>query len=680
MTQHQNNTKTRLFRESFLSARARKVFVFLLLVGIFLILPNIHPANAGVLDWADPRNWGKYLIYVFFSFFGWLTSLAAQIFIWALDANTFTRLMNDAAMYAMWRIIRDFCNLFFIVILLFSAFATIFQLEKYDYKKTLPTLIVMAILVNFSFPISRFIIDLSNVVMYFFAQNIFQAGSASNISESILSVSRIKDILLPNISDSNTSVATFGWKHLLAATVCMFLFGVSFLILALMLLVRMVALAILVIFSPIGFVGLISPAVRKFGSDWWDKLFKWSTYGPLAVMFTLIAVKFMQVAGNTIHPIKDPTAWISVQDGAADNEFIASVAFFAIPITLFWIAITSTQKYSSDMSGAVTKFAVNNAQKLRRFAQKQVVRGINYGYQQTGIPGGVKTWWDERRGLFSKTTAKENRELREAKFAGKRLGDQPARLQALERKRIFEQVEQNKKSNRPYADLQNDINKGTAAGATDSEKLRAHAAALTMADKEMFENTTDFSNALKAVGGDMDSVSKIIRKAPKDLLQNSDDLTKALKQVDASTSGASAQLKKQLKSQIIEKAKTESLEANSTQMKDIFASFGGDKDLENAFKGRLKKEGKYKALIEHEFTNNNPTGKSKDQVYGDILKGLNADDFARQSSVFKDRDFYTNILDQVARGDYDDKYYQEVFKKMKQEDRANWIKIMGSAP
>lgn len=672
MTQYQNNTQVRRVRDFFHSARTRKVFAFLFLAGIFLILPNIHPVSAA-FEWADPRNWGKYLIYVFFAFFGWLTSLAAQVFIWAIDANTFTRLMNDAAMYDMWRIIRDFCNLFFIVILLFSAFATIFQLEKYDYKKTLPTLIVMAILVNFSFPISRFIIDLSNVVMYFFAQNIFQAGSVSNVSQSILSASHIKDLILPNVSDSNTSVSSFGWKHLIAATVCMFLFGVSFLILALMLLVRMVALAILVIFSPIGFVGLISPAVRKFGSDWWDKLFKWSTYGPLAVMFVLIAVKFMQVAGNTIHPSKDPAAWISVQDGAADNEFIASVAFFAIPITLFWIAITSTQKYSSDMSGVVTKFAINNAQRLRRFTQKQVARGVNYGFQQTGIPGGVKTWWDERRGLLSRTDAKERRELNEAKRAGRLLGDQPARLQALERKRVAEQVEKNKKGDRKYSDLQADL--------TGSDKIKAQAAALTMADREMFENTTDFSNALAAVGNDMEHVSKLIKKAPKDLFKNADDLTKSLKAINTTT--VDAKIKNRLKNELVNKAEPHALANNSAEYGDMLAQIGSDPGLQKALQGRMKKEGKINAVIKQRISTErakkgrNLTDDELFNEYEEILgKGFDPSTLGKQDGLANDTDFRKYFREKGTRGDYDADFLTEYLRNIGSGNRESFKKAV----
>lgn len=676
MTQYQNNTQVRRVRDFFHSARMRKVFVFLFLAGIFLVIPNIYPVSAADGS-GDPWyvNMFKYLIYIFFAFFGWLTSLAAQIFVWVIDASTFDLLMNHSAMYAMWRIIRDFCNLFFIVILLFSAFATIFQLEKYDYRKTLPMLIIMAILVNFSFPISRFIIDLSNVVMYFFAQNIFKAQNASSISQELLSVSNIKDLLLPHISDPETSVASFGWKHLLAATICMFLFGISFLILALMLLIRMVTLAILVVFSPIGFAGLISPAVRKFGSDWWDKLFRWSTYGPIAIMFVLISIKFMQVASETIHPENNAEKMLSVQGDAISNNFIASVAFFAIPITLFWVAITSTQKYSSEMSSAVTSFAINNANRLRRFTQKQVNRGVAYTYKQSGIPGGIQTWLNERTGRFSRTAATQARENREARRAGKLLGDLPARMEALKRKRTFEQVEQNKKNNRPQSDLKNDIRNGLRSNASEQEKIQAHAAALTMADKEMFENTEDFTNALHAVGNDMDSINKIIRKAPKDILRNGGDLAQALEAVGKATSGMNDRTKAQMKALVIEKADGNALDGDPRQLKRVMESFGTDtygEELRNAFEGKMKKEGKIKSLIDfridEEIQRNPPANEAernriRSEQYEKTLKNYNAENLARQSKLMDDENFRRYFKEKLVSGAYKPRFYLDYIRK-----------------
>ena len=328
--------------------------LFATLLGCFLLVPSISFAAERDTNWfEDGVIWILYWVYVLFSQF---VSLAATIFLWVIDSGVFSALMNDTAIYTVWLTVRDFCNIFFILVLLFSAFATIFQLEKYEWKKTLPTLIIMALLVNFSFPISRFVIDLANVPMYFFAQNTV-GQNANAIAGEILSASKIQNVILPGV-ESSSQVKNV--PQMFAATICMFLFGISFLVLSLLMLTRMIALAILVMFSPIGFVGMITPALHKFAHDWWDKLFKWAFYGPIAVMLVLVAIVVMQAGAN----IQSSHAMQNMVGSSSEYEFIKNIAFLAIPIVLFWIAITQAEKYSNDMSGLGIKWGSQLGRKV----------------------------------------------------------------------------------------------------------------------------------------------------------------------------------------------------------------------------------------------------------------------------------------------------------------------------
>ena len=58
--------------------------------------------------------------------------------------------------------------MFFVVVLLIIALATILNQEKYSYKTWLPKLILMAVLINFSKMICGLIIDVAQVVMMTF--------------------------------------------------------------------------------------------------------------------------------------------------------------------------------------------------------------------------------------------------------------------------------------------------------------------------------------------------------------------------------------------------------------------------------------------------------------------------------------------------------------------------------
>ena len=62
-----------------------------------------------------------------------------------------------------WVIVRDVCNMFFILILLIIAFGTILHIPQYNFKTLLPKLIIMAVLINFSKLICGFLIDFAQV-------------------------------------------------------------------------------------------------------------------------------------------------------------------------------------------------------------------------------------------------------------------------------------------------------------------------------------------------------------------------------------------------------------------------------------------------------------------------------------------------------------------------------------
>lgn len=422
-----------LFRSSFF-LKSHPTLLFMVLAGCFLLIPGVQFAQAGWFeDLTSPTAWINALIYPFFLFFSWIVNLAAGIFVWVINAETFTKLMNAGAIYEVWLIVRDFLNIFFILVLLFSAFATIFQLDKYEYKRTIPMLVIMALLVNFSFPVARFVIDLANVPMYFFSQNIFGVDGPNEITSGILSGTKMQNILIPGVD--NKDLKDFETTHLLAATICMFLFGISFLVLAILMLVRMIALAILVMFSPIGFVGMITPALQSFAKGWWDKLFKWAFYGPIAVMFVLVSVIVMKSAGDSIYPSAGAGGVFQSTGSSVNDNMVSAVAFFTIPIVLFWIAITSTEKYSNDISGLGIKWG---SQLGRWMGRRGWHMPVSYPLRRFGVTGGIKQAWNDR--VEQLGFGKEAQEKRERWVAGKFGGDRARTRLEQEDKRLTDEV------------------------------------------------------------------------------------------------------------------------------------------------------------------------------------------------------------------------------------------------
>lgn len=107
-------------------------------------------------------------------------SLGAQVLDLTLSPNLYN-FANSQMVVQGWTVVRDVCNLFFLLLLLFIAMCTILQIEKYHAKKTLLMLIIMALLINFSKPIAVFIFDGSQLLMNFFLSQMGPTGTEKKL-------------------------------------------------------------------------------------------------------------------------------------------------------------------------------------------------------------------------------------------------------------------------------------------------------------------------------------------------------------------------------------------------------------------------------------------------------------------------------------------------------------------
>ena len=318
--------------------------------------------------------------------------------------------IDNAAIYTAWAMVRDVLNIAFILMLLFSAFATIFQVDKFSYKRILLTLVIMALLVNFSYPIARFIIDLSNVMMYYFvnALHIGDAPSGSFFVKITKDSGALGSIIYP--SQGVGSDTTF----LLSAVIFTFIYAITLLVIAVMFVIRTVALAILVIFSSLAFTGSFIPFLSSHASSWWNNLFKYAFFGPIMIFMLYIASQMMSFIGVATRGSMDKIA----ANQSNSPGFIAAVAFFAVPLVILWFGLGVAQSMSIIGASAVTGRGKKFAIWAGGFAATAPFRGTSWAVKQTGLPGGMKNRYDKFRktGFFGS----DKREEREAMWSGEK--------------------------------------------------------------------------------------------------------------------------------------------------------------------------------------------------------------------------------------------------------------------
>ncbi len=229
----------------------------------------------------------------------------------ALQGGTYA----DEIINKGWTVARDLANMAFVFLLVYLAFQLIFNVEGVGAGKTLAKLIVVALLINFSFFFTRVIIDTSNILAHQFYDHTngrtSQTSTAGDIkiaakplevkyiSENIMNGLNVQGII------STQSFQAFYQSNGFLGNVAIliglfFMFGVINLILAFVFftaavqfLSRIVSLWMAIILSPIGFISFIIPGLSKVSRDWWDGLIKNAFFAPAFLFFFYIIVMFL---------------------------------------------------------------------------------------------------------------------------------------------------------------------------------------------------------------------------------------------------------------------------------------------------------------------------------------------------------------------------------------------------
>lgn len=376
----------------FAKKNTKSFFLFSLFSFFFLFLPfsffegffSLHE-NTLLIASAQSYNlwsggWEGILVYfllmilnVLASFLSATISLLTQF----IDARTLTGLIdNKAVIYPAWQTIRDVCNLAFIFTLLFSAFATIFHVDKYHIKTLFGKLLIVALLINFSFPITRFVIDTGNVPMYYMAQILFGNSSTTNIGTQISDNANIVCAFVPYDTGCKGRQITeleYGTKMinqtstLFASIIMIFLFTITMFVLAGLFMIRTIALAILIIFSPLGFIGLAVPALSKYANEFWENLVKYTFFGP--VMLFVLAVSVKVISAMNIQAV-------SLSQNPGTGGIASAIQAIAVPIVILWIGMAIAQKANiwgaNTIIGAAEKVAKWPAQKAQKWGMNRV--------------------------------------------------------------------------------------------------------------------------------------------------------------------------------------------------------------------------------------------------------------------------------------------------------------------
>jgi hypothetical protein len=302
-----------------------------------------------------------------------------------------------------WVIVRDLVNMFFIVILLVSAFATIIGYDEgsFHYKRVLPKLLLMAVLINFSKTLILLAIDFSQVIMLTFV-NAFQQAGPGNLVKVLQLQSVLK--MAPPTGTSDTALATATTAAsagitgtvdqtnlILSIMLAIFMLSISLGIVVIMvgyLIFRIVGLWIALILSPIALFATALPSrlqrgMENFTGKYWSRLSALLTGGPVMAFFLWLTFAVVQNAGDGgLAPALDiqvTNQSFSFLSAVGNSQAIAS---FIVGVTLMLMGLDAAVSSASAVSETLGSFAKSTAARskaLGKLAATAPFLGAYYG-------------------------------------------------------------------------------------------------------------------------------------------------------------------------------------------------------------------------------------------------------------------------------------------------------------
>ncbi|MCX7779174.1 MAG: hypothetical protein N2259_02970 [Patescibacteria group bacterium] len=328
------------------------------LTGIFLI---VQPTFAGFIEDAISK--------IFETIARFLGIFVTWTIDWITGIAQYNNFLRTSAVNKGWEILRDLANMFFILMLLVIAFATVLKIEKYSYKTLLAPVLLMAVLVNFSKMICGLVIDFAQVIMLSFV-NAFKDIASGNLSE-ILGLKTFGDLgeeITVTVNDWNKV-----WAWILACIMMFVALVVTFIILAL-LIMRIIALWIMIVLSPLAFICFVIPGGQKYAKQWQDKFFNQVIVGPVLAFFLWFAFYAVQ-QGNL-----NPTTGMGLQPGKVNVGPTVSgqsnvLASFALGIGMLIGALVAAQQLGvagASLAGKGISFLQKSATKAAKWTARRL--------------------------------------------------------------------------------------------------------------------------------------------------------------------------------------------------------------------------------------------------------------------------------------------------------------------
>ena len=341
--------------------------------------PDIKGSGQGQADYKDQLNsqlelrcgvswFGKNgtlygcvagLFYIAFTLVSKLAQLGAYFLDFFIYYSTSSTSYASEFVTKGWGAVRDIANIFFIIALLYVAIKMILSLGDSHGKKIIGTIIIVALLINFSLFFTQVIIDGSNILAKIFYNNIDQkydnkkpaTGSKGEKSISVGLVNKFNPelMLTQKQYDQTEGTTTYIFITFMLTAILLYTTYI-FVNVGLLFVSRVIMLWMSMIFAPIAFASYTLPFdIPGLGhKEWWKNLLENAFLAPIFIFMLYLIVMFAGFLNQVA----------TYPDGADLFQKLMSIV---VPFIVLFILLKKAKdlavKYAGEMGAALIKGA-----------------------------------------------------------------------------------------------------------------------------------------------------------------------------------------------------------------------------------------------------------------------------------------------------------------------------------
>lgn len=364
----------------------------------------IKPTPGACFTWSYGFQWDVCLsewLARIASWIMWFVSsvlwIADQVFNFAIKQSIYemSNYMGEGGglsgiIIAAWSALRDIVNIFALMIMLYIAIGTILQLDGVNWKKMIGSIIIAAVLINFSMAISKVVIDVSNVfAIYFYEKAVPEEyGSMAKQLTTALDIAQHMEQGKVSSQANLQTIPTLGSIAINTLGIIILIICATFVLFAgaALLIIRLISLIFAVIFSPLPYIGMVIPKWGgQIAGDYWNTLINQSLFAPAYMFCLYLTMQIITCGGKTM-----------LTKGGATESWILMIGFYIIVISFMFASLVAAKKMGAVGAGGAEKFGkwatgatvglATGAAMLGAGTARSVARGVSKGSE--GQEGG----------------------------------------------------------------------------------------------------------------------------------------------------------------------------------------------------------------------------------------------------------------------------------------------------